>query len=53
MKNLKSLSLGKSLNRAEMKKVNGGTTKEWQCWCDGIRNGYCDGDSSACCNARC
>ena len=55
MKKLNALNLGKSLDRNEMKNVNGGKVVpvEWNCWCDGIRNGYCTAETNACCDARC
>ncbi len=49
---MKDLKLSRGLSRSEMKFISGGKTnplKEFQCWCDGIRNGYCDGASVACC----
>lgn len=48
---MKDLKLNRSLSRAEMKFISGGkaNVQEFQCWCDGIRNGYCDGATVACC----
>ena len=48
---MKDLKLTRGLSRTEMKFISGGkaAVKEYQCWCDGIRNGYCDSTSVSCC----
>jgi|GEM_PF-6522295 len=44
---MKILKLNKGLSRDEMRAIKGGTAvAEYQCWCDGIRNRYCDGSIS-------
>lgn len=51
---MKNLKLTKGLSRNEMKNILGGKAfapKEFNCWCDGIRNGYCTGETVDCCGA--